>query len=227
MPAAALLALLPSLIQMVSGASQSAKASRYANTQRPYMPVPQGLLDAVDINKNMALQTGYPRADLLESKIDESIAGNIGSARDAVKSPWELSSLSNRMYENKTENLKDLSVKGEQLGQVNKQNYASILMDLAASQEKGYMMNEYDPYLQAMNASRSLRGAGLQNIYSGVSSAVGSGINYMDVNSVKKAQEANASSSDLDSLMGKLQPSNPVPSYKITAPNYFDNPIFQ
>lgn len=220
MPAAIAASILPAVFKGITGLIQSSQANQLGNEySRPNFEVPQGLLDSVDIVKNNALQSGYPRRDIAESRIDEVIANALGATREAATSPWEVSSMANRMLENKTEKIKDLDVTGERMRQDNAVRLATLLQDLGVAQEKRFMYNEYQPYMNAMNTMQELRGAGTQNLFSGISDVSGVITNAIPEWQAKRDQrqaaELNTASNNLENLFSGIES-----NLKYTAPKY-------
>ncbi len=178
----AVAALIPAAISLITSLSQNAKANKLAGQgDRPNYEIPQGMLDALDISKNMALQTGLPRQDLIEEKLDESGANTLAGIKEAATSPWDIIKGSQRIGEVQSEKIKDLGIAGAEFGRQSKQDYSSLLQGLSQLQEKQFMYNEFQPYVNKMNTIRNLREAGNQNLYSGASNAAGVFANDPDI----------------------------------------------
>lgn len=174
MPAAALATLIPAAIQLGTSLSQGARARRMEDQySRPNYEVPQGMLDAVDIYKNLALQTGLPRQDLIEDKLSESGANALAGLKEAATNPWDVIKGSQRIAETQAEKTKDLGIAGAQFATQAKQDYSGILQGLSQLQERQFMYNEFQPYTNAMDAIRRLRESGNWNMYSGASNVAG------------------------------------------------------
>ena len=174
MPAAALATLIPAAIQLGTSIYQGSQAKKMEGQySRPNYEVPQGMLDAVDIYKNLALQTGLPRQDLIEEKLDESGANALAGLKEAATNPWDVIKGSQRIAETQAEKSKDLGIAGAQFATQAKQDYSGILQGLSQLQEKQFMYNEFQPYTNAMDAIRRLRESGTQNLYSGASNVAG------------------------------------------------------
>ena len=174
MPAAALATLIPAAIQLFTSLSQNAKANKLGSQyDRPNFQIPQGMLDALDMQKNLALQTGLPRQDLIEQKLDESSANALEGIKSAATSPWDIIKGSQRIGEAGAEKIKDLGISGAEFNRQSVMDYSGLLQGLSQLQEKQFMYNEFQPYMNAMNTIRGLREASTQNLYSGVSNATG------------------------------------------------------
>lgn len=171
---AALASLVPAAIKLGTSLSQGIRANKMEDQySRPVYEIPQGMLDAVDIYKNLALQGGLPRQDLIEDKISESGANALAGLKEASTSPWDVIRGSQRIGETQAEKIKDLGIAGGQFATQAKQDYSGILQGLSQLQERQFMYNEMQPYVNSMDAIRRLREVGLWNMYSGTSDASG------------------------------------------------------
>jgi hypothetical protein len=170
----AVAALIPIALQMYQAIKQGSQANKLSEGyQRPNMEIPQGMYDALDIKKNLALQDGLPRQDLIEEKLDESSANTMVGIKEAATTPWDVIKGSQRVGEVKSEKVKDLGIAGGEF-KVNAANdLAKAFEGLSKLQQDQFMFNEYSPYVNAMNTVRGLREASNKNLYSGASNAAG------------------------------------------------------
>lgn len=172
MPAAALIPIAMQIFQAIRQGSQANKLEgEYGN--RPKMPIPQGMYDALDIKKNLALQSGLPRQDLIEQKLDESGANAMANIKESATSPWQITAGAQKLGEINAEKTKDLGIAGAEYSAGAKNDWASALEGLAKIQQDQFMYNDYAPWMNAMNTIRGLREAGNQNLYSGASNLSG------------------------------------------------------
>jgi hypothetical protein len=174
MPAAAA-ALIPVAMQIFQAIRQGSQANKLEGQygQRPNMPIPQGMYDALDIKKNLALQNGLPRQDLIMDKLNESSANAMSNIKESATSPWQITSGAQKLGEISAEKTKDLGIAGAEYSAGAKNDWASALEGLAKIQQDQFMYNDYAPYMNAMNTIRGLREAGNQNLYSGTSNMAG------------------------------------------------------
>lgn len=170
----AIAAAIPIALQIFQAIKQGSQANKMAGDyNRPNMEVPQGMYDALDIKKNLALQTGLPRQDLIEQKLDESSANALAGIKEGATSPWDVIKGAQRVGEVKSEKIKDLGIAGGEY-KVNAANdLAKAFEGLAKIQQDQFMFNEYSPYMNAMNTVRGLREASTKNLFSGASNAAG------------------------------------------------------
>ena len=179
---------IPIALQMIQSFSQNKKADELAgNYKRPYNEIPQGMYDALDIKKNLALQSGLPRQDLIEEKLDESSANTMADIKSAATTPWDVIKGSQRVGEVKSEKVKDLGIAGGEFKTNAANDLARAFEGLAKLQQDQFMYNEYQPYLDRMNTVRGLREASTKNLYSGAQNWAGvSAYNSMNDNGEDK-----------------------------------------
>lgn len=205
--AVALASLVPAAIKLGTSLSQGIRANKMEDQySRPDYEIPQGMLDAVDIYKNLALQGGLPRQDLIEDKISESGANALAGLKEAATSPWDVIRGSQRIGETQAEKIKDLGIAGGQFATQAKQDYSGILQGLSQLQERQFMYNEMQPYVNSMDAIRRLREGGLWNMYSGTSDASGVMANNPDIfNDLFKDKGVIAAENKLEGLNTALK----------------------
>lgn len=175
---------VPIAMQIIKAITQDKQANELSGSyKRPFSEVPQGMYDALDIKKNLALQTGLPRQDLIEQKLDESSANALAGIKEGATSPWDVIKGAQRVGEVKSEKIKDLGIAGGEY-KVNAQTeLATALERLAKIQQDQFMFNEYSPYMNAMNTVRGLREASTRNLFSGSSNLAGVLANSTNENS--------------------------------------------
>lgn len=171
--AAALAAMIPTIAQGLIGLFQNSKANQYANSKRPNSQIPQGMLDAVDIQKNLALQSELPGQRVIEEKLDESGANALNTIKAGATSPWDVITGGQRINESVTEKVKDLGIAGAEMQVINKSALSGMLEGLGKMQQENFMMNDFAPYLADMDAAKNLRTAGTGNMFSGISNLSG------------------------------------------------------
>jgi hypothetical protein len=173
MPAAAVaIPIIMQLLQAIKQGSQANKLEGKAGS-RPKMPIPQGMYDALDIKKNLALQNGLPREDLIMDKLNESSANAMSNIKESATSPWQITAGAQKLGEVNAEKTKDIAIAGAEYSAGAKNDWASALEGLGKLQQDQFMYNDYAPYMDKMNTIRGLREAGNQNLYSGAMNAAG------------------------------------------------------
>lgn len=184
MPIGIAAALIPAAIQLFTSLSQKGKADKFADTKRPDYQIPQAMLEAIGINKDLAMQSELPGQRLIEEKLDERGANTLAAVKSGATSPWEVISGAQRIGEVQSEKIKDLGIASAEYGVGAKSELVKALEGLSRLQENQFMYNEYSPYMNAMESSRQLREASTQNLYSGASNAAGVIANSPDFGSL-------------------------------------------
>jgi len=208
MPVAALAALIPAAIQGITAISQASRARKMESEyDRPNMQIPQGMLDAVDMQKNLALQTGLPRQDLIEGKIDQSVADALGGVKESATSPWQITSAAQTLAGKKSDKLVDLGIAGANYNSQQVGNLTGLLEGLSKYQENQFMYNDFAPYMNAMNTIRGLREAGNQNLFSGAGNAAGVYAENPDMFNGIFGDGAGKSKARLEGMFGNIESS--------------------
>jgi hypothetical protein len=151
--------------QMVKGAIQGSKKA-------PKMEIPQAAQQALQIAKTQAGQTQMPGQSIMEDKLASQAAAatqrlleSSGGGGGALGGIAQINQgLSNQMG-------------GILMNQANyvagqKQNLQNQLGNMAGWQDRQFQMNEMQPYLQEMDASRRSKDAGMQNLWGAASGFV-------------------------------------------------------
>lgn len=171
MPAAS---LIPIALQIFQAIKQGSDAKKMENEYpRPNYNIPQGMLDAVDVQKNLALQTGLPGKDLITQQIDQSGANAIQTTKESATSPWQIQNAAQKIAGARSDKMMSLGVSGANFSAGRADSLTEALMGLSKLQETQFAYNDYAPYMNAMNTARGLREAGNQNLYSGLSNLAG------------------------------------------------------
>jgi len=222
-------AFIPVAMQIFQAIKQGSQANELDREyDRTNMTIPRGILDSLDINKNLALQTGLPRQDIIEDKLNENSANTIQGIKTAATSPWEAISGTQRVNEVASEKLKDVNIAGAEYSANAKSQLADVFEGLAKIEERRFMYNDFTPYVNAMDTVRGLREAGNQNLYSGTSNLAGilaeNPNMFNDIFGFKKNKEGKAGAASLESFLSSIESSSSYVAPN-TSPNWAENPL--
>jgi hypothetical protein len=181
----ALISSIPSLIKGGMGIYQLAQSKKYADTPRPDYEIPGSIMNALDIQKNLATQQDLPGQEAIVEGIKGRTAEGVAQAKEFAQSPLDILSVLSNMKTQESKMIRDVDVAGEQFQMENYANLAGAYTDVAPYEEKKFQVNEMAPYLQAMQTARQLSEAGWGNIYSGVSDMSGIGASAMNYEYLK------------------------------------------
>lgn len=169
-PATALMLskLLFSGIQYASGAMDA------KNQTRPQMPMPQGMIDALNIFQRRAGETRLPGQDAFEDEIDLDVANNMAKAMTVAGGPsgaQYVTTISGQGLEGKRKIAADAAAYQD----ANEVRLANHKKDMAALENQIFNVNQLAPYLDAMKAASAKMGAGITNAFSTADSMVSYG----------------------------------------------------
>jgi hypothetical protein len=156
--------------QLGLGGFQMLKGNSLANTPRPTESVPQGVVDATNLDRSQAASPFLPNYGFASNQI----AGNTASAYNKIvqNSPSSASTLGNigNLYANQNNQQQDLLMKGIDRQDKMKSQYAGQLNTLGQYQNQDWQWNEADPYLAAIKAANMQTTTGEKNIFAGLES---------------------------------------------------------
>lgn len=185
--APALLALIPSLIQMGQGIAQSAKANKIAKSnQRPTYSstaykIPDEIKEYVARTKAM-MNTRLPGQNLMENKIDANTSNAIAGIQQSGNSSADIINSISGINGQQNDAYNNLGIAGVQRYDQMQGNVNNALLTSAQYKDRAYDINsgnrqaefEYNqnqPYQARAAAASALTGAGQQNIYNGIQGA--------------------------------------------------------
>ena len=166
-------ALIPIALQIFQAIKQGQQANKLDTGEKPNMEIPQGMLDAVDVQKNLALQTGLPGQDMITQQLDQSGANAMQDVKQSATSPWQITNAAQKIAGTKSDKMLDLGVAGANYGAGRADSLTQALEGLSKLQENQFLYNDYAPYMERMKTIRGLREAGNQNLYSGAANFAG------------------------------------------------------
>lgn len=216
MPIAALAALVPAAIQMFQSIKQGNQANKFASQYgRPNMQIPSGMLDALEIKKDLAYQNRLPGEEIIRESIREGGANTMADIKEAATSPWQVIAGAQGVGENISEKNKQLGIAGAEYGVQAKDELSKALERLAEWEQEKYIMEDYYPYMNAMKTVSSLRDASTKNLYSGASNIAGVLANNPDMfsqifgnNGAGKAMNRLESNANITQQSLKYNPAN-------------------
>lgn len=162
------------------GAWQFGKGKRLEEENvRPEYQIPDEVFEALRSVQAQMQQFELPGQDLIEQNLSESTAGAIRSAREFSASPAAASQAAIQAYASEMRAKRDIGIEAADRQDRLKDTYREALAVLSGYRDKAFQINEMDPYQEAMAASSAMKGAGIQNIFSGLSDIAGVGVNAL------------------------------------------------
>ena len=221
--ASMLMSAVPSLFQIGQGASQRRTASELAQKPRPKFEIPPAFNEALAIQRERTASEPMAGLGFAQTMAEGGTARSARGLQEMSQSPAELLAAASNIYGQQQEDLGQIAATNANFMQTNKMEQLSNLIGLltqkADLQNKQFELNEFLPYMQAMNAAAAMEGAGTQNIGRGIgnlgtglSSAfanlglmdslktadIGEAVKVNDVfgDNIKRAEQRRASNSD-------------------------------
>lgn len=157
-----------SAVQYLSG-ERDAK-----NNQRPKMPMPQSMIDALNILQRRAGETRMPGQDAFEDEVDLDVANNMSKAMSVAGGPsgaQYVTTISGQGLDQK----RKIAGQAAAYQDANEVRLINQKNDMAALENKIFDINQLAPYLENMRAASAKMGAGLTNAFSTVDSMVSYG----------------------------------------------------
>lgn len=159
--------LIPALLQGMLGAAQYFGGRKMAKTPTPAYQIPQAVNQAVDTQRRYA-QGEMPGMSAMRQAQSQTTANafeNLG--KFGMIDPNTASSI----YGQERGVLGDIGLAGTRYELGEKDKYLNALGILAGEQNKQWNWNIGQPFERKMADASSLMGAGIQNVWGGVSSA--------------------------------------------------------
>lgn len=156
------------------GGYQAYKGKKLADqTQRPYYEIPEAVKEQLKLAKAQSIGTRLPGQSAIEENIEGSGESAIRAAQESANNPAALMATISAINANKNQSLQQLGVQGAQMQQQNQANLQNVLGNVAQEQKAQFMYNKDEPYRNTAAAAEALKGAGIQNIQSGLMDAGG------------------------------------------------------
>jgi len=168
-----------SLGKAIFGAKQKKQAQNGLDSMnRPFMPIPQEAVTALNNAEKNSLLTTLPGSDLMKQGIDRNTMSNV-NALGEVSTGGSLLEGTNRAYQNSNNALTDLDVAGAKFNAANQQDYRNELDQMSNLKNQQFQVNELDPYNQRRAELNNQRDAGNQNLWGGINSAASAAGSYL------------------------------------------------
>jgi hypothetical protein len=206
--ASMLMSTVPSLFQMGTGVSQRRTAAELAKTPRPKFEIPSSFEEALAIQREQAVPQQMAGLGYMEGMAEGGTARSLRGLQELAQSPAELLAAASNVYGNQQDQLGGIAAQNAQFMQENKMSQASNLINLltqrADLQNKQFELNEFLPYMQAMNASAAMEGAGSQNIGRGVGNLTqGLASSFGNLNLLNSGTDIGGGDASVEDVMGK------------------------
>ncbi len=161
----------------IYGGIQTAKGNKLAKQAvRPTYEIPSAVNDQLKIAKAQALNARLPGQSQAEENIQGGVQTGIRAAQESGNNPAAIMATISALNANQNEANQGLAVKGAEFQQQNISNLQNTLGNYAQYQDKAFGYNQDEPYKNKAAAAEALKGAGIQNIQSGISDAAGIGM---------------------------------------------------
>ena len=164
---------IPALAQAGLGIYQAISGAKQAKTPRPEYEIPGAATAALAEAKKLASQRQLPGQQLMEEQMAASTARTIGDIQEVAPSGAAALGAIGQTHQTEQQAQRDLALKGAQYQAANQAALRQQLGQYAGFQEKEFDINQMQPYLAAMATASAMKGAGMQNIYGGISSGAG------------------------------------------------------
>ena len=171
-------------LKAVTGIGQRRRARRIRRRaqrrfdRNPY-ETPAEALQALESAQIQAGQTELPGQAAMEAQITGAAGGAVQATREAAVTPQDVAAGATQAYQNLYLNpLRNLSIQASRRYDANQQNLQSQLGNIAQYRDREWQQNVLLPYQNAMQTAGQLSSAGQQNIFSGVSDALGGISNF-------------------------------------------------
>lgn len=166
---------IPALINLGKAASQKHQANKLAKTQRPIYDVPEAVKQAVQSARMQAAKTQLPGQNLMEQKLGQNTSNAIAELKNVSNNPNDLATNIQRIYQGQLGQQNNLNIAGAQNYQDNQGMLRGQLGQLGGYEDKAFMMNKMQPYMNDKAAEAALREGSFRNL-SAAGTNIASGI---------------------------------------------------
>lgn len=147
--------------------------------ERHPFETPAEALQALTTAQMQAAQTRLPGEDLLQAQLQAGTGGALEATREAAVTPQDISGAATGIYESLYVNpLRDMRIAASQQAQQNTAQYLGQLNTVAQFRGEEWQQNVLQPYLRATGTAGQLEAAGQRNIFGGIGTIAGAGLNY-------------------------------------------------
>jgi len=198
-------ALIPLLLaggKAALGGIQALRGGQLAKgAKRPTYEIPSAVSEQVRIAKAQALNNRLPGQSAAEQAIQGSTQAGIRAAQETGPSNSSIMATIAALNANQNTASQNLATQGAQFQQGNIQNLQSTLGSLANYQDKKFEYNQQKPFEDKAAAAAALKGAGIQNISSGLTDAAGIAmLSGMGQNNKKSETTTNSGGFGVDTI---------------------------
>jgi hypothetical protein len=170
-----LLNMIPSIFKGIYGMSEMNKANTIeAQNKRPNAEVAPAISQMVNYNKGLAQAQDIPGGEMYRNEIKGATSAGMNAASQ-LGSGSEAYGMLGKLMGQQDNAMGGLAQQTSQYVSGKQGEYANSLQSLGQEQNRVWDWNKAQPYLQAAQMAAQLRGAGMQNIFGGVSGASGAG----------------------------------------------------
>lgn len=174
--AAALVTAGTGVAQGVQGAIQKGKANRMAAKNiRPVYKKPQGIKDNLALAESRA-QEGM--TDAAKQAYKQNVEHGLTAAISAITNNGGSVNNIGDLYGTYQEGIGRMSIVDDEMRARNAQVLMGANKDDADADDKAWQVNEWAPYADTAQAAAAMAKQGNDNIWKGVNTVVGAGINY-------------------------------------------------
>ena len=131
------------------------------SSESPKMNIPQSIVEATDLYKQMAEQKTMPGYDLYRQQIEQNTAQGLSASRQAATSAADVLGATTSLYGQQSQALTNLNIENARQQAMRQQAYGQQLNTMGQLEQQQYYMNEYYPYAQQQNMLQNQ----LQNAY--------------------------------------------------------------
>jgi hypothetical protein len=173
------------LLQSAGGIAQLFASG--GHLQRPTMNIPQEIGTSTNIATELANQNQVSGASNITSQMGADVSTAINKMSAATDNPNALLGSISNLYANKQKQERELGVQGEALRLGNMGNLQNALNNQANWKQKQWGYNVANKYEEEAAASSAMKGAGLQNLFQGLSNFAAANIKgsadkqYLDI----------------------------------------------
>lgn len=157
--APALLAAIPSLVQLGTGLYQNYKANQVGSRQFQPYKTPDPFMDYINNAQAMAASNQMPGQSRAEDNISASQNNDVRASQETGQSPESMLGTLAALNANTNKAYGDLETKAADFKYNNQQNLQQALVNYSGQKDKEYDNNVKQPYMAAMAAASALRGA--------------------------------------------------------------------
>lgn len=167
---------IPGLAQAGLGIGQLIQAKKYEKEKRPTYETPAEVKEATELARREASRGRLKEQDIFEQALSGKLSEGVSALKETSDSPVDIASGITRMVGSQNRALTESAVAAER---IQRENVARLQQSLgleASYTDKGFVYNQYEPYMNAMRAAASLRSAGITNIFQGADSGIAGGM---------------------------------------------------